>query len=244
MSPSADLSALPDPEAVIFDVGGVFLLPDPDVIGATLARHGVVVDARALDRAHYHGAAAMPVGQPAGQPFVERWESYLAAYVGALGVEDDVSEVSDAVASAFSSMAAWNRPAPGARDALARVVGTGIPVGIVSNADGTVAQILRTHEIMQVGPGPGVDVRCIIDSGEVGVDKPDPRIFRIALDALDVAAERSWYVGDTPAIDIVGARDAGLSPILLDPEGLHADADFARATSVGVVADELDRRVG
>lgn len=233
------LDSLPRPEAILLDVGGVLLLPDPNVIEAALGLVGMTVGVDALDRAHYHGAAAMPVdSERAHQPFVERWDDYLLAYVRALDAPDDVlEEATDHVAAAFSSMAAWNRPAPSSKEGLAALVGLGLPVGIVSNADGTVAMMLREHEIAQVGPGPGVDVRCIVDSGEVGVDKPDPRIFRIALDAIDIAAPSTWYIGDTPAIDVVGARRAGLAPIVFDPVGVHAPGEFPTVSSLHEVAD-------
>ena len=89
-----------------------------------------------------------------------------------------------------------------------------------------------TLEILQVGPGLGVEVDCVIDSGAVGVMKPDPRIFRMALDAMDVDADDAWYVGDMPGIDVVGARRAGLRPFLIDPLGLHHDADYDRVESL------------
>jgi len=47
---------------------------------------------------------------------------------------------------------------------------------------------------------------AVIDSGEVGVMKPDPRIFKLALDAMGVRPERTWYVGDMPRSNVVGAR--------------------------------------
>ena len=82
--------------------------------------------------------------------------------------------------------------------------------------------------MLQVGPGIGVEVECVIDSGAVGVSKPDPRIFQIALDAIGVAAADAWYVGDMPGIDVVGARAAGLWPIVMDPFGFQRGADYAR----------------
>jgi putative hydrolase of the HAD superfamily len=47
------------------------------------------------------------------------------------------------------------------------------------------------------------------------VEKPDPRIFRAALDALGVAPEEALYVGDLYEVDVVGARAAGISAVLL-----------------------------
>jgi putative hydrolase of the HAD superfamily len=61
----------------------------------------------------------------------------------------------------------------------------------------------------------------IVDSSVVGVEKPDPRIFTIALERLAEEPERAAYVGDFPDVDVVGARAAGLVAILLDPFGLE-----------------------
>jgi putative hydrolase of the HAD superfamily len=67
--------------------------------------------------------------------------------------------------------------------------------------------------------------------------KPDPRIFHAAVDLLGLPAEEVWYVGDMPAIDVVGARRAGLRPFLMDPLGLHLDADYDRVPSLAALAD-------
>jgi putative hydrolase of the HAD superfamily len=64
------------------------------------------------------------------------------------------------------------------------------------------------------------------------VAKPDPRIFAPALAALGLAAERVAYVGDSVAIDVRGARAAGLEPVLLDPYEDHTGADHARIASL------------
>jgi putative hydrolase of the HAD superfamily len=81
-----------------------------------------------------------------------------------------------------------------------------------------------------------VDVECVIDSGAVGVMKPDPRIFRLALDAMGITAADAWYVGDMPGIDVIGARAAGLHPGLMDPYELHLDADYDRIGSLSELA--------
>jgi len=91
--------------------------------------------------------------------------------------------------------------------------------------------------VLQVGPGIGVEVDCVIDSGAVGVSKPDPRIFHLALDAIGVVASDAWYLGDMPGIDVVGARAAGLWPIVMDPFGFQAHADYSRVTTLAEVAE-------
>ena len=79
----------------------------------------------------------------------------------------------------------------------------------------------------------------VIDSGEVGVEKPDPRIFQIALDRMGVTAADALYVGDLYEVDVVGARAAGLDVVLLDPYGVHADRDVRRSRSLEELADVL-----
>ena len=83
---------------------------------------------------------------------------------------------------------------------------------MVSNADGTVEQQLRDDALCQVGPGAGVEVGAILDSTNVGVAKPDPAIFTIALALLGVPAQRALHVGDTPSADVAGASAAGSDP--------------------------------
>ena len=73
----------------------------------------------------------------------------------------------------------------------------------------------------------GVDVECVIDSGAVGVSKPDPRIFHMALEAMGVDADDAWYVGDMPGHRRGGCRNAGLWPIVMDRYGFQPDVDYA-----------------
>jgi HAD superfamily hydrolase (TIGR01509 family) len=79
----------------------------------------------------------------------------------------------------------------------------------------------------------------VVDSAVVGVEKPDPRIFRHALDAVGARPERTLHVGDLYAVDVVGARAAGLHALLLDPHGDWAEVDCARAPDVASVARAL-----
>src|SRR5262245_35421165 len=230
---------MPAPKAVLLDVGGIFHLPDHDRIAGAFARAEVTVSPGDLDRAHYAGAAQFAVGM--GEiDWKNDWRKYLDAYMTTAGVGDDPSiraEVHQHLDSEFAVGDLWSRIVPRSVDGLRALVATGVRVGVISNADGTVAQRLAAQEVLQVGPGLGVEVECVIDSGAVGVSKPDPRIFAIALDAMGVEAADSWYVGDMPGIDVAGARNAGLWPIVMDPFGFQPEADYARVTSLFDVAE-------
>jgi FMN phosphatase YigB (HAD superfamily) len=227
---------VPEPEAVLLDVGGVLLLPDHDRMLGALSRAGFAPVVEVLDRAHYAGAAQL-VADVVDAAWPEYWKHYLEAYVTACGVPDDLrADALEHLGSEFAVAASWTRVAPGAIEGLRELRATGVRLGIISNADGTIEQMLRERDVAHVGPGAGVEMECIIDSGVVGVAKPEPRIFEIALDAMGVAATDAWYVGDMPAFDVAGARNAGLRPFLMDPDQLHLDADYDRVGSLAELA--------
>jgi len=73
----------------------------------------------------------------------------------------------------------------------------------------------------------------VIDSAVVGVEKPDPRIFRLALAQAGVPPSAAVYVGDLYSVDVVGARRAGLDAVLLDPRGYWGPRDCILARGLG-----------
>jgi FMN phosphatase YigB (HAD superfamily) len=229
------------PEAVLLDVGGVFLLPEPERLGRAFGAAEVPAPSgERLHEAHYRAAARFSIDIDVDADWVGSWRGYLEDY--ALACVDGLDELVDLedlhrhLDSEFADAALWTSVIPGAAEGLRRLAATGVRLGVISNADGLMAQRLRDREILQVGPGPGVEVDCVIDSGDVGVMKPDPRIFRIALEAMGVDARAAWYVGDMPAFDVVGARRADVRPWLIDPYGLHLDAGYDRVESLDGLA--------
>jgi putative hydrolase of the HAD superfamily len=232
------------PKAVLLDVGGVFFVPLHDRILGAFGRAGLNPGADVLDRAHYAGARAFPVDDDQVD-WAKRWRAYLDGFITACAVADDKrDEVHEHLDSEFADAALWMRELPGCRDGLRALAATGVRLGVVSNADGLIGQRLAEAELLHVGPGPGIDVDCVIDSGAVGVAKPDPRIFRLALEAMSIEPHDAWYVGDMPGIDVVGARAAGLFPIVMDPYEFHLDADYARVASLTELAAQVNSSRG
>ncbi len=228
------------PEAVLLDAGGVFLLPEHQRLLAAFARAECTVAADRLDDAHYRGAVRFTTDLDVEADWSGSWKLYLQDYVEECGVaEIDRDEAHVHIDSEFADAGLWLRVIPGCREGLQALAEAGVRLGVISNADGMIGERLRELEILQVGPGLGVEVECVIDSGNVGVMKPDPRIFTIALDAMGIRAEDAWYVGDMPAIDVVGARRGGLRPFLMDPLGLHHDADYDRIDSLSDLAARI-----
>ena len=79
----------------------------------------------------------------------------------------------------------------------------------------------------------------VFDSHEEGVEKPDPRIFEIALDRSRADRYATIHCGDIYHIDVAGARAAGLPAVLLDSAGLYTDADCPRVRSLPEFAEQL-----
>lgn len=223
-------------DAVLFDVGGVLLVPHPRFLRGVAGRFGLVAHDHLCVRGHYRGVRAMHEHSREH----DHWPAYHRALAHQLGADDELAPVlGEALHEAMSSRAVtdrwWTFVLPGAVETLRELHRRGVPVGIVSNADGRVADDLAATGVCSVDGSSGVPVSVIVDSAVVGVAKPDPAIFEPALAALATSAGgRSWprgrvaYVGDTVRNDVIGARAAGLVPVQLDPLGLHRDGDHTR----------------
>jgi putative hydrolase of the HAD superfamily len=99
--------------------------------------------------------------------------------------------------------------------ALRAIADRGILIGVVSNWDCSLPDVLR---------GAGLNVDVAVDSASAKSVKPDPRIFRLALERLAVDPRRALHVGDTPAADGDGARAAGIDVRIVDRSGERADS--------------------
>jgi putative hydrolase of the HAD superfamily len=123
----------------------------------------------------------------------------------------------------------WDRPDPQAADVLRELCRRDLTLGMVSNSDGRIERIVAAHGLRPF-------FRFVLDSRVVGVEKPDPRIFRLALAQAEAEPEEAVYVGDLYSIDVVGARAAGLDAILLDPAGLWGRVDCRTARDLAEAA--------
>jgi putative hydrolase of the HAD superfamily len=221
--------AHPNFDAILFDAGGILVLPDPTVLGPLLAYHGGDPSIAMHRRAHYLGMAA----KSAAGAQEQFWHDYNEAYVRAVGVPEDEVPLAALVLERTRNAWTWRWPIPESVEALAALHSQGVPVGVVSNASGQIAEVLARSGVCQAGEGPLTPVRVIVDSHLVGVAKPDPHIFDFALPYFDgIDRSRIAYVGDSVTMDIGGATAAGLHPILLDPHDDHPDATFDRIASL------------
>ena len=216
-------------DAILFDAGGVLVLPDPTVLAPLLAYYGGDPAHERHIRAHYLAMAAKSV---AGSSESD-WSAYNLVYVDAVGVAPHERDAAAHALQRTRSALIWRWPIADSVLALRELHAAGVPIAIVSNASGQIEEVLRRSGVCQVGPGEHTPVLTVVDSHLVGVAKPDPAIFDHALDLLGAHDRRRVaYVGDSVAMDVGGARAAGLHPILLDPYGDHVGADFERIASL------------
>lgn len=223
------LDALRDIRAVLLDAGGVLVLPDPAVLRGALKDLDAEPDDALCHRAHYEGMHELDVLGRLDWATVDRHIARL------LGVPENRQTEARAVLEDVYLHQPWV-PVDGAAEALRSLQAAGLALAVVSNATGTMEEQLARHEICSVHGGAMARVEVVIDSDVVGIEKPDPRIFGLALERLGIQPDQGVYVGDTVHFDVTGARAAGLTPIHVDPYRLCAHSDHAHAASVDAVA--------
>jgi putative hydrolase of the HAD superfamily len=221
--------------AVFLDAGGVLVDPNWSRVSDELRRQGVDVSADAL-------AAAEPLAKRAlDTPELIRTTSdhtrgwkYFNLVLEQAGIA-----LSDATDRALAELHEYHRRSnlwetvpPGVPEALARLRGLGLTIVLASNANGTV----RAH-FQRIGLAPLFDL--LLDSHDIGIEKPDPAFFAHGLAAIGVRADEAVHVGDFYAIDVMGARAAGLEAWLLDVAGVNADRDCPRFPTLAAVVDRI-----
>ena len=223
-----------DVDAVSFDCGGVLTVPDHGMLGYVLTRHGITHDGALFSEGHYHAMAA--IDRNRSEP--EEFGDYTHAFLQAIGTSRDQMDAAVAAIEEVLVPPLWIQRVPGALDAVRRIKAAGYRVAVTSNADGTIEDALRRHEILQAGPGPGIEVEYVGDSGVVGFHKPHPAMFLATAEALDLPPERICHVGDAGTFDAEGATAVGMLGVHLDPLG-WCPADHPHVTSLDGLADML-----
>jgi len=202
--------------AVFLDAGGTLIHLDRGFLLDLLARQGIHKDEAAFliadQTAREHRSKAL---RSAGEQIDDAtsWRIYAARLLEMLECTGAAAAtVSAKVKERHRAGTLWTHVEPGTLETLAQLKDRGFILGVVSNADGRVASFLEL-----VGINKYLDF--VVDSGAVGVEKPNPRIFQIALEQARSTAEQAVHVGDVYEVDVVGARAAGIEPIMLVSNG-------------------------
>jgi putative hydrolase of the HAD superfamily len=229
----------PDIDAVFLDAGNTLITLDHALVCDVLAEEGLRVAPAALARAE---AAARPavsrmLGGGVSSEGGDTFTFYVRRILEGLGTADAESatlapRVVRALRGGVATQRLWSQVLPGVPEALRLLREVGLCLVVVSNSDGTVEDGLGSVGLRE-------HLHGVVDSAIVGAEKPDPAIFRHALELAGTRPERTLHVGDLYAVDVLGARAAGLHPVLLDPYGDWEGTDCPRATDLPALAHAL-----
>jgi HAD superfamily hydrolase (TIGR01509 family) len=154
------------------------------------------------------------------------WAEYLASLMGFIGApESEHARLISLVADGFRNIRTWSVLMPEIPAYLGSLRERGYFLGVISNSVGTLEGQLFNMGLRDY-------FQAIFDSAIVGVEKPHPEIFQMALASASVAADEAVFVGDTNATDVGGAQLAGLHGVLIDRVGAYPDAKCPRITTL------------
>ncbi|MEM9201486.1 MAG: HAD family hydrolase [Actinomycetota bacterium] len=238
-----------DYDAIVFDMGGVFVVPSPTAVAEVVTANGCTVelDPDLAPEAHYAGVRGITellASQAVEEADLDVWPHYDRRFFAAFGLNgNELDGAVDARNRARRNGSAvhniWTHTLD-ANIAAFHQISASFTTAIVSNNDGTAIEQCQRYGICQLEPGgPLPQVPVIIDSTTVAVAKPDPAIFTPALDVLGTDPARTLYIGDTVHADVLGAGRAGMPVVQLDPLDLHADHDHVRLPDLGALAEAL-----
>lgn len=220
---------------LFFDAGNTLVHVNMEVVSRTLARHGIRLTPGELRRGEHRARRSIDTPEVVGATDdATRWRIYFEAILRECGtfrpeaVEPSLRDLHDY----HLRTNLWEAVPPEVPEVLG-ALRRRFRLGVISNSNGTVREKLR-----RVGLAGHFDL--VVDSHEEGVEKPDPRLFRIALGRAGADPARSVHVGDLYHVDVAGARAAGLEAILLDPGDVHADKPVRRIRSLRDLLEGMD----
>jgi putative hydrolase of the HAD superfamily len=224
---------MPTYRAVFFDAGETLVHPHPsfpDLFAGALAEEGLQVDPALVRRRLHLISDRFVKAADEGElwsvsPETSRsfWASVYRDFVGELGLPfgDGLAE---RLYRTFTDLANY-RLFDDVIGTLERLHAGGMLLGVVSNFEDWLEGLLDL-----LGVTAFVDVRVI--SGVEGVEKPNHRMFLLALERSGVPAEHAVYVGDSPTFDVEPAAAVGMLAVLIDRHGAHPDHQGPRISSL------------
>jgi len=227
--------------AVFFDVGNTLLFAHPSV--SEVCRQ-VLVDA-----GHERELSAIESFMPLVDAYYEEryaeddafwtdeertssvWVGMYALLCRKLGIEDEAVAIARRVYDEFGRPDRWALY-DDVMPAFERLRARGLAVGIISNWDSRLGRLLD-------GLGLSGVLSDVVSSADVGLHKPDPRIFELACTRLGVDPAESAHVGDHHYADYLGASALGMTAVLIDRHGVEADHGVTPIHSLAALEDAL-----
>lgn len=222
--------------AVTFDFGQTLVELDHELLARRVAELGVELDVECARAETPAAWSAYNAAKRAGQQGEIAWRAFMRTLLCRAGVtrgQEPAGEIADSLSKWLwreqPRKNLWRKPIAGMTELVAELAARRLPLGIVSNSEGRLSELL-------VELGLRERFACVADSGVLGVEKPDPRIFEWAAEQLGVDTRRIVHVGDAWEADVRGALGVGARAVWFGPQ-----AD--RALPEGVVACSTAREV-
>jgi HAD superfamily hydrolase (TIGR01509 family) len=231
-----------DVDLLCLDAGNTVIFLDHARLAELVGTLGHATTAEALVRAEGEAKKRAETSDMIDAPWTFRerpgavaWGKMVATIAVLAGFpEARASALLDHVWPVHEAKNLWCRVPEGLGPALDAIRARGVRVAIISNSEGMLDRLFAELDVLG-----HFDLVC--DSGKLGVEKPDPRIFRVALDRFAVPPARALHLGDVFATDVLGARAAGIRHALIDPfghyEGRHPEVP--RVAGVVEVAEAI-----
>ena len=199
---------------LIFDAGGVLIFPDFARLAEIARKAGIEASAQTVLEAHcrYYRDFDEQVAQTHQHPKIH----YFADLFGYVTEDAEKARLAAHLTLEEDQRKhIWTDSHPWVGEALQALKAQGYQMAVISNSDGRVEEILADVGLRAY-------FETVTDSFVVGVEKPDPRIFEIALKRLGWRADEVIYIGDVFYIDVWGANQAGLGAVHIDQLGLYS----------------------
>ena len=197
-------------KAVSFDFGQTLAELDYEFLARRVRERGTEFDPV---EARAGSAAAWAIyGAKKDRGHAEAWRAMMEEQLRAGGVTGaTASELGEWLWQEQPRRNLWRLPIPGMIELVRSLRGVGVPVGIISNSEGHLAEL-----VAELGWSRDFDI--IVDSGKVGLDKPDPRIFHHTCAGLGIPSTELLHVGDSWEADVKGALAASAQAVWFDAE--------------------------
>jgi putative hydrolase of the HAD superfamily len=225
--------------AVFLDVGNTLMQASPSwehIYSMAFAEHGIEVDIEALRdalrKAYQHCGWGTEGGfHPTEETSFQRTVEIDQMAISELGLGLMPESFFRRLSQLFMLTSSWH-VFPDVPPALDALKARGLILGVVSNWIWSLPELLHSLELV-------AHFDFIAASARVGFEKPNPEIFRYALQQAGVDASEAIHVGDHVNADVVGARAVGISPVLIDRRGQYPPEELPAGVPVIANLGEL-----
>lgn len=227
---------------VFFDVGNTLLtpaVPESEVLVAAVASLGATVDAelvrQSIPRMYQYYEQMYEADNSIWASEDRATSIWLTMYeylCNLIGIPQLAPEVARLGYERFLDPRSW-KPFDDVMPTLEALRARGIRMGLISNWDSSLENIVN-------GVGLGAYFDVLISSSVVGLHKPQPEIFLLALEEAGATAHETLHVGDHLQADIGGAAAVGIAPVLIDRNDRHGDVEggsYARVRDLREIAN-------